>query len=47
MSACEVKDPSGPMIRTACAEVVLIEKLERGVVIVIAAEEYERQIGKA
>lgn len=47
MSPCEVKDVSGLMIGTACAEVVLIEKLGRGVVMVITVQEHERLIGKA
>ncbi len=34
------------MIDTARAEPVLIEKHERGVVVVVALEEYERLIGK-
>jgi prevent-host-death family protein len=42
MSAREAKNAFGLMIDTARAEPVLIEKHGRGVVVVIAVEEYER-----
>jgi prevent-host-death family protein len=42
MSAQEAKNAFGLMIDTARAEPVLIEKHGRGVVMVIAVEEYER-----
>ena len=42
MSAREAKDAFGLMIDTARAEPVLIEKHGRGIVMVIAVEEYER-----
>ncbi len=42
MSAREAKNGFGLMIDTARAEPVLIEKHGRGVVMVIAVEEYER-----
>lgn len=42
MSAREAKNAFGLMIDTARAEPVLIEKHGRGVVIVIAVEEYQR-----
>ena len=42
MSAREAKNTFGLMIDTARAEPVLIEKHGRGVVMVIAVEEYER-----
>ena len=42
MSAREAKNAFGLMIDTARAEPVLIEKDGRGVVMVIAVEEYER-----
>ena len=47
MSAREAKNAFGLMIDTARAEPVLIEKHGRGVVMVIAVEEYERLRGKA
>ncbi len=50
MSAREAKNGFGLMIDTARAEPVLIEKHERGVVVVVAVEEYERlsvQSGRA
>ena len=42
MSAREAKNAFGLMIDTARAEPVLIEKHGRGVVMVIAVEEYQR-----
>ena len=42
MSAREAKNGFGLMIDTARAEPVLIEKHGRGVVVVVAVEEYER-----
>ena len=42
MSAREAKNAFGLMIDTARAEPVLIEKHGRGVVMVIALEEYQR-----
>jgi prevent-host-death family protein len=42
MSARDAKNAFGLMIDTARAEPVLIEKHGRGVVMVIAVEEYER-----
>jgi prevent-host-death family protein len=42
MSAREAKNAFGLMIDTARAEPLLIEKHGRGVVMVIAVEEYER-----
>jgi prevent-host-death family protein len=42
MSAREAKNGFGLMIDTARAQPVLIEKHGRGVVVVIAVEEYER-----
>jgi len=42
ISAREAKNAFGLMIDTARAEPVLIEKHGRGVVMVIAVEEYER-----
>jgi len=47
MSAREAKNAFGLMIDTARAEPVLIEKHGRGVVMVIAVEEYERLRGEA
>ena len=50
MSAREAKNAFGLMIDTARAEPVLIEKHGRGVVVVVAVEEYERlsvQSGRA
>jgi prevent-host-death family protein len=46
MSAREAKNAFGLMIDTARAEPVLIEKHGRGVVVVVALEEYERLVGK-
>jgi prevent-host-death family protein len=46
MSAREAKNAFGLMIDTARAEPVLIEKHGRGVVMVIAVEEYERLMSK-
>ena len=46
MSARWAKTAFGLMIDTARAEPVLIEKHGRGVVVVVAVEEYERLIGK-
>jgi len=46
MLAREPKNAFGLMIDTARAEPVLVEKHGRGVVIVIAVEEYERLNGK-
>ncbi len=46
MSAREAKNAFGLMIDTARAEPVLIEKHGRGVVVVVAVEEYERLTGK-
>ncbi len=46
MSAREAKNAFGLMIDTARAGPVLIEKHGRGVVVVIAVEEYERLISK-
>lgn len=45
MSAKEAKNAFGRLIDTARAEPVLIEKHSRGVVVVVALEEYERLIG--
>lgn len=42
MSAKEAKNAFGLLIDTARAEPVLIEKHGRGVVVVVAVEEYER-----
>ena len=42
MSACEARNVFGLMIDTARAEPVLIEKHGRGMVMVIAMQEYER-----
>ena len=42
MSAREANNAFGLMIDTARAEPVLIEKHGRGVVVVVAVEEYER-----
>ena len=42
MSAREAKNGFGLMIDTARAEPVLIEKHGRGVVVVVAVEEFER-----
>lgn len=42
MSAREAKNSFGLMIDTARAEPVQIEKHRRGVVVVLAVEEYER-----
>lgn len=42
MSAREAKNAFGLMIDTARAEPVLIEKHGRGVVVVVAVEEYQR-----
>lgn len=42
MSAREAKNGFGLMIDTARAQPVLIEKHGRGVVVVVAVEEYER-----
>ena len=47
MSAREAKNAFGLMIDTARAESVLIEKHGRGVVVVVAVEEYERLTGKS
>jgi prevent-host-death family protein len=47
MSAREAKNGFGLMIDTARAEPVLIEKHGRGVVVVVAVEEFERLIGKS
>jgi prevent-host-death family protein len=46
MSAREGKNAFGLMTDTARAEPVLIEKHGRGVVVVVAVEEYERLTGK-
>ena len=46
MSAREAKNAFGLMIDTARAEPVRIEKHGRGVVVVVAVEEYERLTGK-
>ena len=46
MSAREAKNAFGLMIDTARAGPVLIEKHGRGVVVVVAVEEYERLTGK-
>ncbi len=46
MSAREAKNAFGLMIDTARSEPVLIEKHGRGVVVVVAVEEYERLIGQ-
>jgi prevent-host-death family protein len=45
MSAREAKNAFGLIIDTARAEPVLIEKHGRGVVVVVAVEEYERLSG--
>ena len=45
MLAHEAKNALGLMIDTARAEPVLIEKHGRGVVVVLAVEEYERLTG--
>lgn len=42
MSAKEAKNAFGLLIDTARAEPVMIEKHGRGVVVVLAVEEYER-----
>jgi len=42
MSAREAKNAFGLLIDTARAEPVIIEKHGRGVVVVVAVEEYER-----
>lgn len=42
MSARDAKNAFGLLIDTARAEPVLIEKHGRGVVVVVAVEEYER-----
>ena len=42
MSAREAKNAFGLLIDTARAEPVMIEKHGRGVVVVVAVEEYER-----
>ena len=42
MSAREAKNAFGLMVDTARAEPVLIEQHGRGVVVVVAVEEYER-----
>lgn len=47
MSAREAKNGFGLMIDTARAEPVLIEKHGRGVVVVVAVEEFERLSGKS
>ena len=47
MSAREAKNAFGLMIDTARAGPVLIEKHGRGVVVVVAVEEYERLTGYA
>ena len=47
MSAREAKNAFGLMIDTARAGPVLIEKHGRGVVVVVAVEEYERLNGAA
>lgn len=44
MSAKDAKNSFGHLIDTARAEPVLIEKHGRGVVVVVAIEEYERLI---
>ena len=46
MSAREAKNAFGLLIDTARAEPVRIEKHGRGVVVVLAVEEYERLTGK-
>jgi prevent-host-death family protein len=46
MSAREAKNAFGLMIDTARAGPVLIEKHGRGVVVVVAMEEYERLTGR-
>ncbi len=46
MSAREAKNNFGLMIDIARAELVLVEKHGRGVVMVISVEEYERLTGK-
>ncbi len=46
MSAREAKNAFGLMIDTARAEPVVIEKHGRGVVVVVAVEEYDRLTGK-
>lgn len=45
MSARQAKNAFGLVIDTARAEPVLIEKHGRGVVVVLAVEEYERLTG--
>lgn len=45
MSAKEAKNAFGLLIDTARAEPVMIEKHGRGVVVVLAVEEYERLTG--
>jgi prevent-host-death family protein len=45
MSAKEAKNAFGLLIDTARAEPVMIEKHGRGVVVVVAVEEYERMLG--
>jgi prevent-host-death family protein len=47
MSAREAKNAFGLMIDTARAGPVLIEKHGRGVVVVVAVEEFERLSGKS
>jgi prevent-host-death family protein len=47
MSAREAKNAFGLLIDTARAEPVMIEKHGRGVVVVVAVEEYERLAGRA
>lgn len=44
ISAREAKNGFGRLIDTARAEPVLIEKHGRGVVVVVAVEEYERLV---
>ncbi|WP_416799477.1 type II toxin-antitoxin system prevent-host-death family antitoxin [Ciceribacter azotifigens] len=46
MSAKEAKNAFGLLIDTARAEPVMIEKHGRGVVVVVAVEEYEKLTGK-
>jgi prevent-host-death family protein len=47
MSAREARNAFGLMIDTARAGPVLIEKHGRGVVVVVAVEEFERLSGKS
>tara|TARA_R100000005_G_scaffold95741_3_gene78505 strand:- start:4754 stop:4942 length:189 start_codon:yes stop_codon:yes gene_type:complete len=46
ISAREAKNGFGRLIDTARAEPVLIEKHGRGVVVVVAVEEYERLVSR-